>query len=120
MIIYLCPFLCIFLAECPIRVNVKTLADLGFSGAKMEAHFYVGPAMPEPKESTDELISLLEAAKRYGLSRTYLRTIARSGRLKAKKLGRDWLTTPADLEAYIESREQRGAFRKDLGLDDRS
>jgi excisionase family DNA binding protein len=76
--------------------------------------------MSEPKDPSDELISLSEAAKRYGLSRTYLRTIARSGRLKAKKVGRDWLTTPVDLEAYIESREQRGAFRRDLGLDDRS
>jgi excisionase family DNA binding protein len=68
----------------------------------------------------NDLISLAEAAKLYGLSPTYLRTIARSGRLKAKKVGRDWRTTPADLEAYIESRDQRGAFRKDLGLDNRS
>jgi excisionase family DNA binding protein len=61
-----------------------------------------------------ELITLAEASKRYGLSPTYLRTIARAGRLKAQKVGRDWLTTPAAVEAYIASRNKRGAYRRDL------
>ena len=65
-------------------------------------------------DSSKELITLSEAAKRYGLSPTYLRTIARNGRLRAQKVGRDWLTTPLDVENYIASRSQRGAFRDDL------
>lgn len=64
--------------------------------------------------SPAELITLAEAAKRYGLSKTYLRDIARKGRLRAQKLGRDWVTTPADVEAYLTSRQERGAYRDDL------
>jgi excisionase family DNA binding protein len=63
---------------------------------------------------TQEMITLAEASERYGLSPTYLRTIARNGRLKAKKVGRDWLTTPAAVEAYIRTRSKRGVFRDDL------
>jgi excisionase family DNA binding protein len=66
------------------------------------------------KPSRDELISLIEAARRYGLSVQYLRDIARSGRLTARKIGRDWLTTPQDVEVYLASRAQKGAYRADL------
>lgn len=65
-------------------------------------------------DPAQQLITLAEASQRYDLSPTYLRTIARSGRLKAVKVGRDWLTTPADVEAYIASRTKRGVFRNDL------
>jgi len=61
-----------------------------------------------------ELITITEAARRFGLSPQYLRDIARSGRLRARKMGRDWLTTPADVEIYIQSRRKKGAFREDL------
>jgi excisionase family DNA binding protein len=66
------------------------------------------------KPEDRELITISEAARRFGLSPQYLRDIARSGRLKAQKIGRDWLTTPADVEAYIRSRTRKGAFRKDI------
>ena len=61
-----------------------------------------------------ELISLAEAAERYGFITAYLRQLARKGRLKAKKVGRDWVTTWADVEEYIRSREKRGAYREDI------
>jgi excisionase family DNA binding protein len=66
------------------------------------------------KIDPQELITISEAARRFGLSPQYLRDIARTGRLKARKMGRDWLTTPADMEAYIRSRTRKGAFRKDI------
>jgi excisionase family DNA binding protein len=66
------------------------------------------------KPEDRELITISEATRRFGLSPQYLRDIARSGRLKAQKIGRDWLTTPADVEAYISSRTRKGAFRKDI------
>jgi excisionase family DNA binding protein len=66
------------------------------------------------KPDDHELITISEAARRFGLSPQYLRDIARSGRLKARKMGRDWLTTPADVDAYIRSRTRKGAFRKDI------
>jgi excisionase family DNA binding protein len=71
--------------------------------------------MPKQRPAPDSLISLSDAAQLYGLSPTYLRTIARNGRLRAVKVGRDWLTTPADVETYVASRSKRGAYRHDLG-----
>jgi hypothetical protein len=61
------------------------------------------------------LISLAEAAEMYGFSHAYLRELARKGRLKAQKVGRDWVTTPADVGVYIASRQRRGVYRDDIG-----
>jgi excisionase family DNA binding protein len=49
----------------------------------------------------DDLLSLREAAARSGLSASHLRLLARTGRLKARKLGRDWFTTEAAVLAYL-------------------
>ena len=62
----------------------------------------------------DELISLAEAARRYGFTHRHLRELARKGRLRAVKIARNWLTTAADVEEYIRSREQRGRYRDDI------
>jgi hypothetical protein len=63
------------------------------------------------------LISLAEAAELYGFSRYYLSNLAKKGRLNAKKVGGAWVTTPNDVEDYIRSRQERGAFRDDIQLD---
>jgi excisionase family DNA binding protein len=60
------------------------------------------------------LITLKEAAEYSGLSYAYLRRIARTGRLKARKVGMQWLTTRDAVDRYIASRQQRGAYREDL------
>ncbi len=65
----------------------------------------------------DELITLAQAAERYGFSHIHLRQLAQSGRLKARKLGRDWITTSADMEAYIRSRKKTGRYRRDISAD---
>jgi len=70
-----------------------------------------------PPEDKTRLISLAEAAERYGFNRIYLAGLARKGRLKAQKVGNMWVTTPADVEDFIRSREKRGAYRSDIGLD---
>ena len=70
--------------------------------------------MDDPKQ---KLISLSQAAKRYGLTADYLRQIAIKGRLKAYKIGNSWVTTPADVEAYIESRQKIGVFKEELSTD---
>jgi excisionase family DNA binding protein len=44
---------------------------------------------------------LSEAATRFGLSHSHLRLLARTGRLAAVKLGRDWFTTPEAVAAYL-------------------
>jgi excisionase family DNA binding protein len=61
-----------------------------------------------------ELISLPEAARRYGLSPKTLRLLVQKGRLKARKMGRDWFTTPEDIKAYLNSRMKTGRFREDI------
>ena len=63
------------------------------------------------------LISLPEGAELCGLSHSYLKQLAQKGRLKAQKIGGVWLTTPRDIETYISSRQKKGAFREDLGID---
>lgn len=73
--------------------------------------------MPNGNDDKTRLISLPEAAELYGLSHSYLRALAQKGRLKAKKVGTSWVTTPGDVENYIRSRDHRGAFRNDLNVD---
>jgi hypothetical protein len=63
------------------------------------------------------LISLPEAAELYGFDQRYLAKLARKGRLQARKIGDLWVTTPADMEVYIRSRQKRGAYRNDIAID---
>jgi hypothetical protein len=63
------------------------------------------------------LISLPEAAELYGFHSEYLSQLARKGRLKARKIGKMWVTTPVDMEDFIKSRQKRGAYRDDIDLD---
>ena len=59
----------------------------------------------------DELITLAQAAERYGFTHEFLRELSRKGRLKARKLGNFWVTTAADVEAYLASRQRRGRYK---------
>jgi excisionase family DNA binding protein len=63
-------------------------------------------------------MSLREAAVQSGLSASHLRLLARTGRIQARKLGRDWLTTEAAVRAYLaderlRSKDPRKRTRKD-------
>ena len=49
----------------------------------------------------DDLITLGEAAKLCGLSHDHLRRLAGRGDLKARKIGRDWVTTERALREYL-------------------
>jgi excisionase family DNA binding protein len=52
----------------------------------------------------EEILTLKEAAEDSGLSPATLRVQIHNGRLVAVKRGRDWLVSPAALQAYLESR----------------
>ncbi|WP_172451215.1 helix-turn-helix domain-containing protein [Candidatus Chloroploca asiatica] len=70
-----------------------------------------------PGDSTDplkvgELISIAEAADYAGLARHSLLTYARHGRLRAKKLGSQWVTTHAAVDAYLASRDTKSIPKK--------
>ena len=69
-------------------------------------------------DDKQRLISLAEAAEIYGFNADYLRQLALKGRLSAQKVGKFWVTTPANVEEYIESRKKMGAFRDDITLED--
>jgi hypothetical protein len=48
-----------------------------------------------------EYIPLCEASRESGYTPEYLNSLARRGKLKAKKIGRNWYTTPAWIEDFI-------------------
>ena len=53
-------------------------------------------------------ISLSEAAAQFGISYSHLRLLARTGKLKAFRVGqRTWVTTPEAVAAYLASPELR-------------
>jgi hypothetical protein len=55
----------------------------------------------------DELITLIEAAAKSGLSTSHLALLCRTKKLKAVKKGRDWLTTREAVAAYLVDDEKR-------------
>lgn len=55
----------------------------------------------------EELISLSEAAAICGMTRQHLSLLARRGKLNARKIGRDWLTTRAAVEEYMRDAAKR-------------
>ena len=70
--------------------------------------------MMDKKVSAKELLTLPQVAKEYGLSHGYLRIIAQKGRLNAFKIGPNWVTTRADVRAFIASRQRKGVYRSDI------
>ena len=71
-------------------------------------------AEPSTSEDKTRLISLTEASEIYGFNSDYLGQLARKGRLNAQKVGSMWVTTPQNIEAFIDSRQKRGRFRDDV------
>jgi hypothetical protein len=52
-------------------------------------------------------ISLSEAAATYGISHSHLKLLARTGRLKAFKIGISWVTTPEAVAEYVANPQLR-------------
>jgi excisionase family DNA binding protein len=68
-----------------------------------------------------ELLSLKEAAELTPYSADYLNLLARKGKIRARKIGRDWLITKSDLFHYlrkqhIESQSRLRQLSKYLNL----
>ena len=66
---------------------------------------------PDPL-TVGELISLQEAAEYAGLAKNTLHNYAKSGRLRAKKLGPIWVTTRAAIDEYLQSRDLESIPKK--------
>ncbi len=60
------------------------------------------------EESISQLISLTEAAKISGFTDSYIRKLARSGKIWARKIGRNWLTTEEAITAYLATERRTG------------
>src|SRR3989344_9110681 len=58
-----------------------------------------------PSQPKVEYISLAEAAKLCPYSKEYLGLRARQGKLKAIKIGRNWVTTKSWLKQYLQTAE---------------
>jgi hypothetical protein len=55
----------------------------------------------------ERLISLKEAAARSGLSHSHLRLLARTGKILARRMGRDWFTTEHAVAEYVKEEQKR-------------
>lgn len=58
-----------------------------------------------------ELLSLKEAAELTPYSADYLNLLARKGKIKARKIGRDWLITKSDLFDYLHKQQLESKSR---------
>ena len=59
-------------------------------------------------DSDTTWITLAQAAEISGLSHSHLRLLARQGKIKSQKLGRDWLTTEDAVRAYMATDRKPG------------
>ena len=58
-------------------------------------------------ENQEEELPLAEAARIRGLSRFTLASAARTGRLKARPMGSQWVTTLASIDAWLKAARHR-------------
>lgn len=61
----------------------------------------------------DEILSLAEAAESLGIAQSTLRNQAVNGRIRAKLVGKTWITTRAEVERY--RRENLGRIGRHKG-----
>lgn len=55
-----------------------------------------------------DLIPLADASRLSGLSNDHLRRLAEQGKLRAQKIGRNWVTTEKAVEEYLKNRKPPG------------
>lgn len=66
--------------------------------------------MPQTGSELD-LLTLAQAAEFSPYSADYLNLLARKGKIKATKIGRDWLITKADLFEYLRKQQTESKNR---------
>jgi excisionase family DNA binding protein len=55
-----------------------------------------------------KIYSTKEAAERLGLSQAHVKLLARQGKIKAKKVGRDWIVLELDYERKRRPKQKKG------------
>jgi excisionase family DNA binding protein len=62
----------------------------------------------------EPLISLKEAAARTGVSHSHLRLLARTGKIQAQRMGRDWFTTLRAVAEYLSDQHRERGKGRDI------
>jgi excisionase family DNA binding protein len=62
-------------------------------------------------DETDDLIPVPKAAERAGVSRNTMLLAAKHGKIRAKKLGRNWFVYSSDIERW-----KREEYRPDMAF----
>lgn len=64
--------------------------------------------LPEEADGSPQLISLKEAAEISGFTPRHIRRLAQTGKIYAKRMGRDWFTTKNSIQEYLTSNRRPG------------
>ncbi len=70
------------------------------------------PQFVQDPLAVGELISLQDAAEYADITKEALRNYVRRGRLRARKLGSQWVTTRAAIDEYLASRHEENIPKK--------
>jgi excisionase family DNA binding protein len=76
------------------------------------SHYDVEKNMGSSKLGDHGLIPLSEAAAYGGFTAEYVRQLAKSGKLRADKIGRNWMTTKKAVDDYKRTKPKRGRKSK--------
>ena len=88
--------------------DLRGLTNLIARACERSLRLYVEACKPVSvaPAKADRWISLAQAAKGTRYSQEYLSLLARTGKLRSKKMGRNWVTTPAAVAEYVEGRHR--------------
>jgi cell filamentation protein, protein adenylyltransferase len=97
-------------ATLPPPLDYKLIAQLLAERVDASLTLYLSSLVPD---DTHHEISLEEAAERVGLSARRLRGLATEGKLEARRYGKRWVTWPAALDTYLQTRNPVGKPKSD-------
>jgi excisionase family DNA binding protein len=55
-----------------------------------------------------DLLTVAEATKKYGLSGGFLRRLLRQRRIEGRRMGNSWVIVSSSLDAYLKSERKKG------------
>lgn len=55
-----------------------------------------------------DLLTVAEATKKYGLSGSFLRRLLRQRRIEGRRMGNSWVIVSSSLETYLKSERKKG------------
>ena len=81
-------------------------------GMRIESNYFYSPndyiIILMEKDPFNGLISIEEAADYANLSNRHVRLLLETGKIRGKKIGRDWITTQVEVEGYLKTNPKPG------------